>query len=107
MRRRSCRRSGVDQVRRLGEPLGVQVRQLVAPNTKIVAAVRRRHFRRARPDLLRGPGSEIRYMLTATIIDARDWMAVYAKVLHAASPVIPNPTDKKTQWRACLFPRGQ
>jgi hypothetical protein len=86
---------------------GVQVRQLTAPNTKIIAAGCRRHFNGGYFDPARGPGSEIRYMLTTAISDARDWMAVRTKVLHSASPLIPNLSDKKTQWRASLFPRGQ
>jgi hypothetical protein len=47
-------------------------------------------------------------VLTAAIGDRSDQIAVQEKVLlHAASPLIPDLTDKKTQWRASLFPRAQ
>ena len=38
-------------------------------------------------------------MLTAAISDARDWIAQAKVLLHSASPLIPNLSDKKTQWR--------
>jgi hypothetical protein len=92
---------------KLGKRHGVHVRQLIASNTKIVAAGCRRPFDGGYFDTARGPGSEIRYMLMSAVSDARDWTAVRTKVLHSASPLILNLTNKKTQLRASLFPRGQ